>query len=206
MLEVLFPLAWRKHLKNVFQLLKVLPSIFFLLNHVYSSSGIHSLWTYNECTCVSPGVCVNWSVHRGKDHAHWVLRFCSKPSISISNCFFMYSSSCSCHSALLTFRCPGACFWQAYSCWWSWSFAWFLMFSYRAEKTECLYHCYNNHLPLIICWLFHTHWRGGKVHVNIYPQAKCPSRKAWQQSLQLIWGHCQPTSSAAFIFRFGAFT
>ena len=42
-LEVFFPPAQRKHLDNVFQLLKVLPSIFFLLNHIYSWLGIHSL-------------------------------------------------------------------------------------------------------------------------------------------------------------------
>ena len=41
MLEIPFPQKWRFLRKKVFQLLEVLPSLFFPLNHVCSVSGIH---------------------------------------------------------------------------------------------------------------------------------------------------------------------
>jgi hypothetical protein len=42
MLEISFPQKWRLLWKKVFQLLEVLPSLFFPLNHACSVLGIHS--------------------------------------------------------------------------------------------------------------------------------------------------------------------
>src|SRR5258708_32476848 len=53
-LEIFFPPMQRELRKSTFQLLEVLLSIFFHLNHACSASGIHGSRTHNKHTCVSP--------------------------------------------------------------------------------------------------------------------------------------------------------
>jgi len=39
-------------------------------------------------------------------------------------------------------------------------------------------------------------WKNVSAFASDFMQAKCPSQQSWQQCLSLIWGRCQPATSA----------